>query len=137
MREFVLAKGCHLRSLNGMTKLTTLLITVLFANLLIAAGPGKPQVDESNFFAAGAKKQFNLSEDATAKVLELKLDSFVQYRDRVYNVRKAGKNEEADAAAKDITQNLMQQFCAIAGCEPKDYWTFARENKEAFQKKNK
>ena len=119
-----------------MKKLIPILSAILFANLLIAAdGPGKAQVAESNFFAAHAQKQFNLSDDAKEKVLQLKLDSFVEYRERVYNVRKAGKDSDADAAAKDIAQNLMKQFCEIAGCKPKDYWTFSRESKEAFQQK--
>ncbi|MEB3323402.1 MAG: hypothetical protein VKI81_11315 [Synechococcaceae cyanobacterium] len=120
-----------------MKKLIPLLSAILFANFLIAAdGPGKEQVAESNFFAAQAKKQFSLSDEAAEKVLQLKLDSFVHYRERVYNLRKAGRDSEADAAAKEVAQDLMKQFCEIAGCKPKDYWTFARESKEAFQQQN-
>ena len=115
----------------------TLLLTVVFGSLLVGADVGELQMAEAKFFAAEAKKQFNLPDSATEKVLQIKLDSYVQYREKVYNVRKAGDDAKADAAAKEISNALMKEFVEIVRCKGKDYWAFAKATKEKFEAEKK
>ncbi len=118
-----------------MKTLATLLLALLFTNLLMAAGPSKASVDEANFFAAEAKKEFSLSDADTAKVLQMKLDGALAYGQQVYQARKAGDDAKADAAAKIISQSQMKHFCEIVGCKPNDYWPFAKKTKAEYARK--
>jgi len=120
-----------------MKKLITLLFTVILSNLLVGAEISELQMAEAKFFAAEAKKQFNLPDSVTEKVLQLKVDSYVQYREKVYSVRKAGDDAKADAAAKEISNKLMTEFVDLVRCKGKDYWAFAKATKEKFEAEKK
>ena len=103
------------------------LLLLAISSTLMAAEYSKLDIKRAEFFANEAQKEFNLSKKATQQFQQLKLENIVAYRKQVASLKKAGKEDEAKAAAKALNKDYLPQCTEVLGCSNKEFWAFTNK----------